>query len=99
MSQFLHPIKCQNCNGDIKLDLDNLASYCPYCGSQLMIDISTLQTVLLEREKTKRQIRNAEIRLEKQKDENKNFTIMWVTYFIFILILAAGGGLYLLFSK
>lgn len=49
----LKQMTCQNCGGTIELDFDHLISYCPYCGSKLMIDIANIDEVLKEREKTK----------------------------------------------
>ena len=46
-------IKCASCGGNVQLDLDDLISYCPYCGTALMVDMSFLNEVLLEKERTK----------------------------------------------
>lgn len=62
----LKQMTCQNCGGTIELDFDHLISYCPYCGSKLMIDIANIDEVLKEREKTKR------IRIKNESDNLKN---------------------------
>lgn len=49
----LVPLKCNSCESQLQIDLDNLQAYCPYCGQKLMIDFSQLGMVLREREKTK----------------------------------------------
>lgn len=71
MSELIKSIKCPNCNGSVKLDFDNLASYCPYCGSQLMIDLATAQNILREKERTKRAIYKEFSNTDRQKDENR----------------------------
>lgn len=51
-------LKCDSCNAQLKLDLDNMQSYCPYCGSYLLLDPEdtgqTMSTIITERGKTKR---------------------------------------------
>ena len=47
-------MRCQNCDGMLDVDLDNLQVYCPYCGQKLMMDFEQLAQVLAEKEKTKR---------------------------------------------
>ena len=47
-------MRCQNCDGMLDINLDNLQVYCPYCGQKLMMDFEQLGQVLAEKEKTKR---------------------------------------------
>ena len=47
-------MKCNNCDAQLDVDLDNLQAYCPYCGQKLMMDFDQLAWVLAEKEKTKR---------------------------------------------
>ena len=44
---------CPNCNASVDLDPEHLISFCGFCGSKLMIDVETIQSILIEREKTK----------------------------------------------
>lgn len=38
----------------MELDLDNLISFCPYCGGKLLVDPVAFKDVLIEKERTKR---------------------------------------------
>ncbi len=73
---IIQQIKCPNCNGNIKLDFDNLASYCPYCASPLTIDLSVVKDVLLEKEKTRRFLGKEELKFQKEIVEEKNTALL-----------------------
>lgn len=45
-------IRCGSCGGTVKLDYNNLVSYCPYCGGALSMDMSAVRDILVEKEKT-----------------------------------------------
>lgn len=47
-------LTCENCGAQLEVDLDRMIAYCPYCGQKLMINLDRMDTVLAEREKTKR---------------------------------------------
>jgi len=51
----LKPIKCANCGAQLEIDLDNIITFCPYCGSKLMIETDQLGRIISEKEETKRQ--------------------------------------------
>ena len=70
MSKFIKAIKCTKCKGNIQLDCENLISYCPYCGTALMIDVSTIQEILIEKEKTK-QVESREREKTKQVESRE----------------------------
>lgn len=53
-------MKCNNCDAQLDVDLDNLQAYCPYCGQKLMLDFDQLAWVLAEKEKTKRTVEREE---------------------------------------
>lgn len=38
----------------MELDIDNLISFCPYCGGKLLVDPVAFKEVLIEKERTKR---------------------------------------------
>ncbi len=47
-------LNCQNCNGMLEVDIDNLIAYCPYCGQKLLFGVEQMNAILKEKEKTKR---------------------------------------------
>lgn len=53
-------MKCNNCDAQLDVDLDNLQAYCPYCGQKLMLDFGQLAWALDEKEKTKRTVKREE---------------------------------------
>ena len=86
---------CSNCNANLKIDLDNLQAYCPYCGEKLMIDVEDLGELLKEKEKTKRTInkemhRTNRMKLEKEyeekaKDKDWRKTIIGTVFAVIVL--------------
>ena len=46
-------LKCNYCGTNVDIDFDNLISFCPYCGAKLMMDVPSIQALLIEKEKTK----------------------------------------------
>ena len=50
----LFQLNCQNCNGSLEIDFDNLIAYCPYCGQKLLFDLDQMKSIITEIEKTKR---------------------------------------------
>ena len=56
-------LTCSKCGGSLNFDLDNMQSFCPYCGEKLLIDTSQLGMILSEKEETKR------LQLELEKEE------------------------------
>lgn len=59
-------LNCNNCNAPLDLDLDNLQTYCPYCGRKLLLDFDQVEQIIAEKEKTKRAI-NRETEQTKRK--------------------------------
>lgn len=59
-------LKCNNCNAQLEVDVDNLQARCPYCGQKLLFDFDQIELVLSEREKTKRSF-NREAEITKRK--------------------------------
>ena len=47
-------LKCNSCGAMMNLDLDNLSSYCPYCGNKILIDMDQFGKVFAEKQKTER---------------------------------------------
>lgn len=47
-------MNCPACGAGLELDLDNLISFCPYCGGKLLVDPVAFKDVLIEKERTKR---------------------------------------------
>jgi len=66
-------LSCQNCNGQIDVDVDNMMAYCPYCGQKLMFDLDQMDLVLAEKEKTKReQERTKQLQIKQEYKEKKD---------------------------
>ena len=47
-------MNCPACGAGLELDIDNLISFCPYCGGKLLVDPVAFKEVLIEKERTKR---------------------------------------------
>lgn len=47
-------MNCPACGAGLELDIDNLISFCPYCGEKLLVDPVAFKDVLVEKERTKR---------------------------------------------
>ena len=47
-------MNCPACGAGLELDIDNLISFCPYCGGKLLVDPVAFRDVLVERERTRR---------------------------------------------
>ncbi len=60
-------LNCQNCDGKLDIDIDNMIAYCPYCGQKLLFDVEQMNTVFAEREKTKRAQEKTKREQEKTK--------------------------------
>ena len=92
-------MNCQNCNGQLDFDLDKMQTYCPYCGQKLLFDVSQLEVVLKEREKTKREQektkreeeKTKQILLEHEYKEREEKRAIKVVFgcFLFVLLLSA----------
>lgn len=68
-------LNCQHCNGQLEIDIDNLTAVCPYCDQKLLIDVEQLSTLLVEKEKTKREHETTErmiIKHKQEKEDTKN---------------------------
>ncbi len=100
-------LKCNNCGANIELDLENLQAYCPYCGQKLMLEVSSLDQVLKEREKTKQAMvkvlqakektkqKNIEREQLNDRDRNQNRTFIIGMVILFLLFAFAFGMLYI----
>ena len=49
-------LTCRNCGATLEVDVDRLQAYCPYCGKKLLFDLDQMETVLSEKERTKRAV-------------------------------------------
>lgn len=49
-------LTCRNCGATLEVDVDRLQAYCPYCGKKLLFDLNQMETVLSEKERTKRAV-------------------------------------------
>ena len=47
-------MQCPNCNAALDIDIEHLQAYCPYCGTKLLFDLDQMNTIIAEKEKTKR---------------------------------------------
>ena len=47
-------LRCPNCGAVLRMDMDNMAAYCTYCGSRLFIETNDFGRVIAEKEQTKR---------------------------------------------
>ena len=66
---LLTELKCNSCGATVDIDFDNLISFCPYCGAKLMIDVPSIQELLIEKEKTKQiKIQTEQISTQKKMD-------------------------------
>ena len=89
-------IECPNCAKSVNLDPDNLSSFCSYCGSKLMLDITQLQGILIEKEKTRqKEIEEIETTKRKQNQEltkqmeiqaQSRFDLGWFVFLVLIFI-------------
>ncbi len=61
------PSTCGKCGANLELDLEHLITFCPYCGTKLLIDIDLVEKFYAEREKTKREELQQTFNLEKAK--------------------------------
>lgn len=95
-------LKCQNCNAQLELDIDNLQAYCPYCKAKLMLDFDQLGDILAEKEKTMRasiheeeSTKRMKIKYEHetQKNERENKSLMHYLLGSAIVFLLIFGGL------
>lgn len=95
-------LKCQHCDADLKLDLDNLQAFCPYCGSKLLIDIEKLSDVFKEKERTKQVIEKEEhitkrkeleynYKKEKEKSDFRQFLIVEGACFGILFLIGFGN--------
>lgn len=83
-------MSCQNCGASLQIDLDRIQAYCPYCGNRLTIDIANLDTIIAEREKTKRkQLKYEQERYELELEEKKRPGKIKAT----VLLAIIGGAL------
>lgn len=85
-------LKCENCNANLKVDIEHGAGYCPYCGAQVYADYS--DSVLKEKEKTKRAKYKEDTEIFKTKNksayaqqkENNDFLNL-ITFFLIMVII------------
>ena len=68
-------MKCNNCNAQLEVDLDNLQFYCPYCKQKLMMDFEMLAWVLAEKEKTKRVIEHEQNKTRRSIEREEHITL------------------------
>lgn len=47
-------LRCPNCGAVLRMDMDNMAAFCTYCGSRLFIETNDFGRVVAEKEQTKR---------------------------------------------
>ena len=69
----MRSMKCNNCGASLELDIDNLISYCPFCGNKLMFDVEQIEEIIKEKERTKQIFKQEEektkrVQLEKEKE-------------------------------
>ena len=94
MGEMIKIIRCTSCDSNIKIDLDNLISYCPYCGSTLMLDVETIQELLIEKERTKQIMddNNTDYKIFHERNEirreRRQTSLRFWTFYFGILILA-----------
>ena len=79
-------LTCTSCGASLEFNLDLLQAYCPFCGKKLMIDIDQLNSILIEKEKTKRQKMEYEHEAHMAEVENadKWKTAKWLGIFMAI---------------
>ena len=53
------------------MDMDKMLAYCPHCGSKLLIDVESLNKILIEREKTKVALEKEHTEVEKKRLETE----------------------------
>lgn len=83
-------VNCPNCGSPINIDLDNMARYCGTCGSKIMLDVETIQTLLIEKEKTR------QTEIVQESKSNNLYTIMAM---VIGTIVAIGSVLILIIDK
>ena len=50
----LFSLNCNNCNGQIDLDLDKMYGFCPYCGKKLYFDMDQMGKIMADTKKGKK---------------------------------------------
>lgn len=68
-------LRCDSCNAQMEVDLDNLMTYCPYCGRKLLIDVDHIDDVLKEKEKTKRNQDQSQENMFREQEQTKRTQI------------------------
>ncbi len=98
----LKPIKCANCGAQLEIDLDNIITFCPYCGSKLMIETDQLGRIISEKEETKRQFIHethktirSKNKLDYEERNNNNtlkYLLIWMalSFFVFLFLVFLG---------
>lgn len=64
-------LRCDSCNAQLEVDLDNLMTYCPYCGRKLLIDIDHIDEILKEKEKTRRAQDQSQENMFREQEQTK----------------------------
>lgn len=87
---------CQNCNGQLEVNIEEMQAYCPYCGHKLLFDLDQMEMVLAEKEKTKRaEERTKRVRIEQEYKDKKDirdkkvsigFAVGLVGLYIFLML-------------
>lgn len=67
-------LKCQNCGSHLRVDLDQLQAFCPYCGQKLLIDSEQLGQILKEKEKTRRHMNAEEQKTQRHMNTEDQIT-------------------------
>ena len=63
---------CPNCGAPTDLDIDNPQEFCSRCGSKLMLDLETVQELMIEKEKTRQVEIRESTKMEKQRLKNES---------------------------
>ncbi len=76
---------CPNCGGIIDIDPDNIVRFCKNCGTKVMLDIDSVQKLLIEKERTKQESiksaerkRIAELNMLTKSNEQKTLIIAFM---------------------
>ena len=78
-------IECPNCGASLEMNIDKLMMYCPYCRTELPLDVDVEQ-VVSEREETKRH----EMDMKAKKEEQRHDRLIFLGLGIFIFVTLFG---------
>ena len=89
---------CRKCGMSLDVDAEHIQEFCPHCGEELLIRITTAMDIwnekkVLKRKDLKYATQVSDVNIVKSKDKRKvviNKTLLFVTIFMVVLFAALG---------